>query len=233
MVVMGESMVQGGSWLRDPSDRWADVLADLINTCQARPVRYHNKGIGANCISPRSPGYEASAKPSAMERYHDDVIALRPDLFVLAYGLNDMRAGMDVEAFREDMQQIIEDVHRACKSLAVLATVYHMAAYDRYAPFDVGGVDQTRIYNEAIRQLARHNDCLLADVWDAQGLADWVVHQDGVHANRVGNLLIAHKVFEVLAGNCSALSAPTRRDDAARRKAASPKRTRRSGRAKR
>jgi lysophospholipase L1-like esterase len=99
-------------------DRWADVLASLINKCQQKPVEYHNKGIGANSISPRSPGYEASAKPSALERYQNDVIALKPDLFILCYGLNDMRAGMNVEDFREDMQTIIEDVNGWRKSLS-------------------------------------------------------------------------------------------------------------------
>jgi lysophospholipase L1-like esterase len=118
MVVLGESTVAGGAWLPRIEDRWADVLASLINKCQQKPVEYHNKGIGANSISPRSPGYEASAKPSALERYQNDVIALKPDLFILCYGLNDMRAGMNVEDFREDMQTIIEDVNGWRKSLS-------------------------------------------------------------------------------------------------------------------
>ena len=79
LVVMGESTVEGGSWLPNIEDRWADVLARLINRCQSSPVAYHNKGIGANAISPRSPGYANSAKPSAMERYREDVIELNPD----------------------------------------------------------------------------------------------------------------------------------------------------------
>ena len=72
MVVMGESTVAGGGWLARMEDRWADVLAHLINQCQENPVKYYNKGIGANAISPRSPGYESSAKPSALERYKED-----------------------------------------------------------------------------------------------------------------------------------------------------------------
>ena len=117
MLVMGESTVKGGPWLDRTEDRFADVLATLIDACQAAPVAYHNKGIGANVISPRSPGYEQSAKPSALERYKTDVIDLNPDLFILCYGLNDMRAGMPVEDFAEDMQTIISDVTVACASL--------------------------------------------------------------------------------------------------------------------
>ena len=109
LVILGESTVQGGPWLRREADRFADVLVRLINACQDEPIEYFNKGIGANAISPRSPGYEASAKPSALERYRDDVIAREPDLFILCYGLNDMRAGMPLEDFREDMAAIIRD----------------------------------------------------------------------------------------------------------------------------
>ena len=91
MVVMGESTVVGGSWLLRQEERWADVLASLLSQCQGREIAYFNRGIGANAISPRSPGYEQSAKPSALERYREDVIGLKPDLFILCYGLNDMR----------------------------------------------------------------------------------------------------------------------------------------------
>ncbi|NJD01104.1 MAG: exo-alpha-sialidase [Ruminiclostridium sp.] len=46
------------------------------------------------------------------------------------------------------------------------------------------------------------------EVWkySAQGEASWVVDKDGVHPNNLGHLLIANKVFEVIASNCSCLS---------------------------
>ncbi len=206
MVVMGESTVAGGPFLTRPEQRWADVLADLIARCQAAALTYHNKGIGANTISPRSPGYEASAKPSALERYREDVIALNPDLFLLCYGLNDMRAGMDPERFREDMRAIIVDVTAACAPFTLLTTAYHMTAWRSYAPFDRGSPALTERYNAVIRELAEEQDCVVADVWDAQGRADWLMHADGVHPNAVGNLVIAHRVFEALAQSCSCLS---------------------------
>jgi lysophospholipase L1-like esterase len=209
MVVMGESTVQGGPWLLNLEDRWADVLARLINRCQSMPVDYHNKGIGANAISPRSPGYPDSAKPSALERYREDVIDLNPDLFVLCYGLNDMRAGMDVGEFSEDMQTIITDVKDSCSPLTVLTTIYYMTGWKSFPPYDVGSVELTRIYNGEIGRLAERNGCILSDVWEAEGGADWVINPDGVHANFVGNLLIAHRVFRDIAVNCSCLSMST------------------------
>jgi lysophospholipase L1-like esterase len=209
LVVMGESTVEGGAWLTNIEGRWADVLARLINKCQDEPVEYHNKGIGANAISPRSPGYAASAKPSALERHRKDVIDLNPDLFVLCYGLNDMRAAMDVDEFSEDMQTIIGDVKDACDPLTVLTTVYYMTGWQSFPPFDKGSVELTLEYNQAIGLLAERNDGILSDAWDAEGGADWLINPDGVHANFVGNLIIGQRVFRDIAVNCSCLTNAT------------------------
>jgi len=214
LVVMGESTVAGGTFLPRIEDRWADVLARLIQQCQGEPLTYHNKGIGANAISPRSPGYADSAKPSALERYREDVITLQPDLVVLAFGLNDMRAAMPVEEFIEDLGTIVRDVQAECESLIALCTVYHMTGWRSWAPFDRGSPELTRVYNEAIGQLALERDCLLSHIWESQGQADWLLHADGVHANLVGNLVIAHRVFEDLAGHCSGLSREAHRQQA-------------------
>ena len=214
LVIMGESTVQGGPWLQRQDQRFADVVARLINECRQNPVEYFNEGVSASVISPRSSCYEASAKPSAIERYQERVIGRNPDLFIFCYGLNDMRAGTPLELFCEEMERIIAEAKAACDPVTVLTTVYHMTRYDWHAPFDVGGVEATIRYNAAIADLAARHGCILADVWAAEGLADWLIHPDGVHANAVGNLLIAHRVFEALAQNCSCLSAHTRAIDA-------------------
>lgn len=206
MVILGESTVEGGPWLEETSHRYADILANLIGLCQGAPIEYHNKGIGANAISTRSPGYEQSRKPSAMERYNDDVIAIKPDLFILAYGLNDMRAGMPLDDFREDMAIIIRDVKETCNPVIILTTVYYMTGWKSYPPYDRGSVELTLKYNDCIRSLAAEFDCIVADLWSAEGGADWLIDPDGVHANRVGNLVIAHKIFEALAQHASCLT---------------------------
>lgn len=206
VVVMGESTVEGGGWLASKTERYADVLVRLINEMQDEPVEYFNKGIGANAISPRSPGYAQSRKPSAMERYKNDVIANRPDLVVLAYGLNDMRAGMKLKEFIADLETIVRDVKAASDPVVVLVNVYHMPRYDWYPPYDRGSGAATQEFNRALRALAARTGCLYADAYRAEGRADWVVHQDSVHANKVGNVLIANEIFQVLATHCSGLS---------------------------
>lgn len=209
MVVLGESTVQGGPWLAGNELRWADILRDLINSCQTEPISYCNEGIGASVISKRSAGYADSNKPSAIERYKERVIAHNPDLFVMAYGLNDMRCATDINILREDMEKIIIDVKKAYNSVIVLVNIYHMTGFDRYPPFDKGSINAAGRYNQTIADLAVKNDCLLVDVWSAMNCADWLVHNDGVHANAVGNMIVAHEVFKVIASNCSCLSVMT------------------------
>jgi lysophospholipase L1-like esterase len=206
MVVLGESHVAGYCATQE-GYRWVNVVAELIGRYQGVPVRLYNRGIGANSISPRSPGYAASVKPSALERYCEDVIALRPDLFVLSYGLNDMRAGMPPEEFRQDMHRIIVDVREACHPVTVLTTVYYMTAYDLYPPFNKGSIAATEVFNLVVRQLAEEHGCILADIWAAEGQANWLIHPDTVHANDLGHLLIGHRVFEALATHCSGVAA--------------------------
>ena len=148
-------------------------------------------------------------KPSALERYKTDVIALRPDLFILAYGLNDMRAAMPLDDFAEDMATIIRDVKQACDPMIVLTTIYYMTAWRSYPPYDKGSIELTESYNARIAKLAEQFDCVLADVWSAEGGADWLIHPDGVHANRIGNMVIAHRIFEAIAQHASGLTNTT------------------------
>ena len=82
LVVLGESTVQGGGWLAGDEGRYADILAHLLEAAQEQPLIYINAGVGASVISPASPGFEASAKPSATERLDEQVIAPAPDLLI-------------------------------------------------------------------------------------------------------------------------------------------------------
>ena len=65
-------------------------------------------------------------------------------------------------------------------------------------------------YNDAIRQVAEQDDCLFVDLLASYRNADWLVHHDGCHANDLGHRIVANKIFEVLASNCSGLSLATK-----------------------
>lgn len=184
------------------------MVADQISEFQEEPIKLYNKGIGANVISPRSPGYEHSGKPSALERVEEDVVKLNPDLVILAYGLNDMRCGTPIDQFKNDYQKIVSEIKEKTKAIIILVNVYHMTEYSSYAPhWNHGGVEQTQIYNLAIKQLAEKNGGIFADVYEAEGRADWLIHSDGVHANDLDHQLIGNRVFEVIANHCSRLVA--------------------------
>lgn len=198
LVVLGESTVEGGGWLLSPTERWADILWKLLEHAQETDITYHNAGVGASVISPNSPGYEASIKPSAAERLDEEVISHSPDLVVIAYGLNDMRAGMAIADFKTDLLKIINRIQDVIHPLIVIANVYHMSAYNYYPPFDKGSVAKTREYNHMLKELADEKGCVYSDVWSAEGQKDWLIHQDTVHANKIGNMMIAHKVFETI-----------------------------------
>jgi lysophospholipase L1-like esterase len=51
---------------------------------------------------------------------------------------------------------------------------------------------------------------LFVDVLAANRHTDWMVHYDGVHANDLGHRIIANRIFEVLAQNCSGLARRTK-----------------------
>lgn len=198
LVVLGESTVEGGPWLAKPEERWADLLWRSLETAQESSLRYHNAGIGASVISPKSPGYEVSTKPSGAERLQKEILSRNPDLVVIAYGLNDMRAGMSVTDFKTEMKKIIVRIRAKLHPLIILVNIYHVAAYNYYPPFDKGSLGKTKQYNRMLKDLAAETGCAYADVWSAQGRKNHVIHQDTVHANKVGNMLIANKVFETV-----------------------------------
>ena len=198
LVVLGESTVEGGGWLSGPEERWADLLWKLLEHAQEEPMAYHNAGLGASVISPRSPGYEASIKPSASERLQEEVIAHNPDLVVVAYGLNDMRAGMSVEDFKAELVAVLDRIDESTDAMVVIVNVYHQSAYCHYPPYDKGGVAVTGDYNRMLEELAAQRGYVYADIYSAEGQKDFLIHPDAVHANKVGNMILAHKVFEAI-----------------------------------
>ena len=168
-----------------------------------------NVGIGANVISTKSPCYELSGKPAASERLDKHVIARRPDLLVISYGLNDARGGTPIDLFTDEMRDIIARVLQTLQPLILMPGPYFMTDFSRGVGFEQADLDLFYRYNDATRQVAEQTDCLFVDLLAAYGDADWMVHKDGVHANDLGHRIVANKMFEVLASNCSGLALET------------------------
>jgi lysophospholipase L1-like esterase len=214
LVTLGESTTAGG-WSTSRERAWAPRLAALISDVQAAPVELFNAGIGANVISPRSPAYERSGKPAGLERLDKHVIAHRPDLLVVSYGNNDARGGTPPELFVEELRALVRLVREAlapAPPLIVLVGPYYATNFTELAEaFRHGSLAHLYAYNTATAALARDAQCLFVDALAAEGEADWLLHYDGSHANDVGHLVIANRIFEVLAQHCSGLAQHTKR----------------------
>ncbi len=210
LVALGESTTAGG-WSTSPERCWVAVLGGLINDFQETPARVVNSGIGANLISTRSPSYEESGKPAASERLEKHVLAHDPDLLIISYGLNDARGGTPLPQFREDLAMLVRRVRVRADPLILLTGPYFMT------DFTVGGAAWShanlplfKSFNAATAEVAEELGCLYADLLEASGEAPWTVHYDGVHQNDLGHRLVANRLFEVLARNCSCLAKKTR-----------------------
>jgi acyl-CoA thioesterase I len=204
-VALGDSITAGGTATR-PELCWVSLLRDLLNESQLEPVQMYNHGIGGNVISPRSSHYDDSGKPSAMERYDRHVIALKPDLVLISYGVNDARGGTPLHLFVADVRHMVQDIKEQTGAVIVIVNAHFMTDFVRYKIFDQGSIPTLMGYNEALRRLAAECDVLYVDVFAAEGMTPWLIDEDGVHPNNLGHRIIANRIFEVLAQNCSALS---------------------------
>jgi lysophospholipase L1-like esterase len=210
LVTLGESTTAGG-WASYRERCWANQLARLINEFQRVPVQLVNVGIGGNVISPRSPAYEHSGKPAALERLQPHVLRHQPDLLIVSYGLNDARGGTPIDLFRAELQSLIEQVRQQIQPLIVLLGPYFMTGFDMYGPhWNRASLDVFYKFNRAIADVAAATKCLYVDLLATYGNAPWLVHHDGVHANDLGHRLVANQIFAVLAAHCSGLAKETR-----------------------
>ena len=210
LVALGESTTAGG-WSSNRDRCWASRLSGLISDVQSRPVTLINSGIGANVISTGSPAYEHSGKPAASERLEKHVIAHDPDLLVISYGLNDIRGGTRPGPFVAELESVVLAVREALNPLIVLLGPYFMTDFSVGHPhFSHGSHELFVAFNKLIAGVAGAHDCLFVDLLDGYQQADWMVHSDGVHANDVGHLVVAMRIFEVLAKNCSGLARHTK-----------------------
>jgi lysophospholipase L1-like esterase len=210
MVALGESTTAGG-WSSSRERCWVSLLAGLISDYQDEPVAWVNSGIGANLISHRSPAYDYSGKPAADERLDKHVFAHAPDLVLVSYGLNDACSGTPLGLFTQALDGVVAAIQTNTQALIVLLGPYFMTDYTRGpGRWDKASPPRLHAFGSAVRAVASLRDCLFVDILAANGHTNWMVHYDGVHANDLGHRIIANRVFEVLAQNCSGLAVRTK-----------------------
>ncbi len=216
MVVLGDSIAYG-MCAYEPANAWNQVVAGLLRQFQDEPLTVFNRALPASVISPRSPGYTQSAKPSLIERYQRHCIDLQPDLVIIAQGLNDLRSGMALRDYIVDLEAIVADIQRQTGALVVLVGTYHQI-------YGTGGNDPTThpiwtkwdaklmmLYNQAIRLVAEAQGVLFVDAQAVLGGADWLLHPDACHLNDLGHVLIGNAIFQVIATHASGVARKTMR----------------------
>jgi lysophospholipase L1-like esterase len=177
----------------------------MLEEFQGSKIDLINQGIGSNVLTPACPSYEFSAKPSALERVEDELIAYHPDMVFLSYGLNDSRGGTPPETFRYAYQELIDQIRARIDPIIVLLNTYYMheVLYKNCENWEESSYELTEIYNLVIQQIAQNNNLILADIYAAEVGVDWIIDPDHCHPNDLGHRLIANRVFEAIARNCS------------------------------
>ncbi len=214
MVVLGDSIAYG-MCAHDPSNEWAQVLAALLRKFQDEPLTVFNRALPASVISPRSPGYVQSAKPSLIERTQQHCIDLHPDLVIIAQGLNDMRSGMALQDYMADLSAVVASIGAATDALIVLVGTYHQiygrggndpATRPIWTKWDAKSM---QLYNHAVRLVAQQQGALFVDAQAVLGGADWTLHPDACHLNDLGHVLIGNAIFQIIATHASSLARKT------------------------
>jgi len=204
VLALGESTTWGYS-VSDKSKCWVNQVVGMLEEFQGTEIALINKGIGSNVLTPTCPAYEFSAKPSALERVDDELIAHNPDMVFLSYGLNDSRGGTPPETFRRAYQELIDRIRAGIDPVIVVVNTYYMheILYTQCEHWEESSYDLTEVYNLVIRQVAEKNGLILADVYSGETGVDWIIDQDHCHPNDLGHRIIANRVFEAVARNCS------------------------------
>jgi lysophospholipase L1-like esterase len=215
MVTIGESNAFGMCAI-DSRNEWVQTVGNLIRDFQDKPIQIFNNSIPANVIGPESPGYGTmiGTKPSALERYKKDLIAHKPDLAIIAYGLNDSRCGYAAEKFLRDLETIVSDIKKEIDCLVVLTSPYWNPQFNpelwnsleekpNFGAFNKVGRELVWSYVEGIRKLAERYDCIFVDLFTTTEKALWLLHDDKCHYNDVGQRVLGQIVFNTIAAKCS------------------------------
>jgi len=204
VVALGESVTWGYS-ASEKRQCWVNLVVAMLEEYQGSKIALINQGVGSNVLTAECPAYEFSAKPSALERVDKELIAHKPDLVFLSYGLNDARGGTAPEVFRRAYQELIDRIRGVLDPVIVVLNSYYMheSLYKQCEHWQESSYEVSEVYNLVIEQLARANGLILADVYSAQVGVDWLVDEDHCHPNDLGHRVIANRVFEAIVRSCS------------------------------
>ena len=178
VVAFGDSIVEG---YQQP-EGWPEILGR--NLAGRYPgVRIINAGVSGDTAG------------DGLRRLQKDVLGHQPDLVLVAFGLNDMKNGVQLSQFQEDITALVLEISAAGAQPVLLTTTRlqqgaSMLARLNPAPF-----------NESIHTLAKERSIPLIDVNDEfKGMNTAKYLMDAAHPNMEGYRRLAEIIRNGLIG---------------------------------
>lgn len=132
-----------------------------------RGIAFHNQGVSYTTIA------EGLA---SLEK----VIKWDPDICLIAYGTNDIRNGITLTGYLNDLKKVV-DILESCSIFPIIATLPPLGE-------DQINFDQVITWNQTIRESAVNWRTGLWDRWKAFDNGDIAFIEDGRHPTRAGYL---------------------------------------------
>ena len=164
IVALGDSIVEGYG----VGEGWPEMLARSLST-SFPDVRVINAGRSGDTAG------------QGLSRLEDDVLAHGPDLVLVSFGLNDMKNGLTVEQFREDLGKVVDRISAHGATVVLLTTTRLQRGAGMVARFNPAP------FNDTIRAIAGETGSWLIDVnKEAGGLNAPKYLLDAAHPNAEG-----------------------------------------------
>ena len=178
VVAFGDSIVSG----HQQPEGWPEILGrDIASMYDG--VRVLNSGVSGNRAG------------DGFRRLQRDVLDHQPDLVLIAFGLNDMKNGVSLTRFEEDLSSIVREVSGSGAQPVLLTTTRLQRGASMLARVNPAP------YNDAIKMLAEARGIPLIDVNDKfKGMNTAQFLMDAAHPNGEGYKALADIIRKGLVG---------------------------------
>jgi len=186
------------------------------------------RGTGNTHVTILDRSYPGRSVDAAVRFFPTDVLAVKPDIGLLMYGMNDLRGGCPIDGYVDQYRWIAQHLAADCHADTIFMTpTPDCSVSEHFTVYDANLI-QTLRFGDALTPIAQELHVPVADtfamMWgqggaslDAAGKAMWPQYPtgyseqfstmwetqgqgDGVHPNVLGHLSIARAVFNALAG---------------------------------
>ena len=173
---------------------WPDMLGIALKEQYPKAkIEVYNAGISGNTTG------------AALERIDHDVIACKPHLVTVMFGLNDLVGG-NRQAYRDNLKTIIRRCREsgAAVVLCTLNSVYPTRTFMASAPRPMPVVAE---YSQIVRDVAQENSVPVADCFRAyeairsKSVTEWMLlMSEDIHPCMRGHKLFAETVAKAISG---------------------------------